>query len=80
MKALTRREAMKGIVAGGAGLALAGSNVSDAKGEEAIVNSNEQGGDTSQTARAFRGQHQLDSGQFSDRPASRERYQQWRHP
>ena len=64
MKGFTRREALRGIAAGGAGLALTSSNGSNAAGKEATESINEQGADTSQVARAFRGQHQPRALQF----------------
>src|SRR5215467_831810 len=54
MPQLTRRSAIKGMVAGGAALALSGS--SDING--ATTPAADQATDASQAARAFRGQHQ----------------------
>ena len=58
MKGFTRREAIRGIVVGSTGLALAGPNASNAEGKGGRMTISEQGTDTSQAARAFRGQHQ----------------------
>ena len=53
MSELKRRDAMKGMLVGGAAVALSGLSASNAELEIAIQNS-----EASQTARAFRGQHQ----------------------
>lgn len=59
MTTLKRRNAIKGMFAGGAALALGGLNVS-----EAAVESDQQSPAAGQAARAFRGQHQPNPLQF----------------
>ena len=56
MSQFTRRDAMKGIVVGGTGLAV--TSLSASKGERTSVMANEQTSEIAQAARAFRGQHQ----------------------
>jgi len=58
MSSFTRRNAIKGIAAGGAGLALTGMSTSSAAGEPSTDAS------TLQMARAFRGEHQPKSLPF----------------
>ena len=55
MASLTRRQAVKGVVAS-AGVVLAGVNASKADGSGTTLTTNEQG--SSQVLQAFRGQHQ----------------------
>ena len=56
MASLTRRQAVKGMVVGSAGVVLAGVNASMADGSGATLTTNEQG--ASPVPQAFRGQHQ----------------------
>ena len=56
MTTLTRRNAIKGMVSGGTGLAVASLTASDAKG--GATSALGQGATTAQAARAFRGEHQ----------------------
>jgi superoxide dismutase, Fe-Mn family len=58
MSGLKRRDAIKGMFVGGAGLALGALNASDAEAGETVISGSRQNADAMQAARAFRGQHQ----------------------
>ena len=58
MPGFTRRRAIKGMVAGSTGLALASLSASRADGGRTIGTADQQSSEATQVARAFRGQHQ----------------------
>jgi Fe-Mn family superoxide dismutase len=58
MSQFTRRDVVKGIVVGSTGLGLTGLGASNAEERIAVMTNDQQPSETTQAARAFRGQHQ----------------------
>jgi Fe-Mn family superoxide dismutase len=58
MSEFTRRDAIKGIVVGSTGLALASLGTSNAEERITVMTNDQQTSEATQAARAFRGQHQ----------------------
>lgn len=58
MSEFTRRDAIKGIAVGSTGLALTGLGTSNAEEGTNVMTNDQQTSETTQAARAFRGQHQ----------------------
>src|ERR1700694_5669046 len=58
MPGFTRRDAIKGMVIGSTGLAMASISASDIDGGTTAMFANQQNANATQAARAFRGEHQ----------------------